>query len=181
MPWAARLHLESMGEQGQSLMTRFGITTIPALVLLDGNGTVVCLDGCQRVTSAQLGRSLAISEGFPPDPRVGPLLVRKPCGDPPTFVRGLLAGIVDSGPSANCLTMEGPRLSPTGVLGRRCPAPPANVPPVAGLDDVTQPPTKQAKPWPPPKPNLICGKGAVTFSLPPSWQSLGSHTRKPVG
>jgi thiol-disulfide isomerase/thioredoxin len=68
MPWAARPHLELMGERGQSLMTQFGITTIPALVLLDGNGTVVCLDGCQRVTSAPLGRSPAISKGLLPDP-----------------------------------------------------------------------------------------------------------------
>jgi thiol-disulfide isomerase/thioredoxin len=68
MPWAALPHLKSMGERGQSLMTRFGITTIPALVFLDGNGTVVCLDGCGRVTSALSGRSLAISKGLLPDP-----------------------------------------------------------------------------------------------------------------
>jgi hypothetical protein len=68
MPWAALPRLESMGERGQLLMTRFGIATIPALVLLDGNGTVVCLDGHQRVTSAPSGQSPAIFEGLPPDP-----------------------------------------------------------------------------------------------------------------
>jgi hypothetical protein len=68
MLWAALPHLESMGERGQLLMTQFGITTIPALVLLDENGTVVCLDGHQRVTSAPSGRSPAISKGFLPDP-----------------------------------------------------------------------------------------------------------------
>ncbi len=68
MPWAALPHLKLMGERGQSLMTRFGIMTIPTLVLLDGNGTVVCLDGRQRVTSAPSGRSPAIFEGLPLDP-----------------------------------------------------------------------------------------------------------------
>ena len=39
-----------MGTQGQSLMTKFGITSIPALELLDGNGSVVFLDGYTRIT-----------------------------------------------------------------------------------------------------------------------------------
>jgi len=39
MPWAALPHLESVGTRGQSLMTRFRITTILALVFLDGKGT----------------------------------------------------------------------------------------------------------------------------------------------
>jgi thiol-disulfide isomerase/thioredoxin len=181
MSWAALPHLKLMVERGQSLMTRFGITTIPALVLLDRNGNVVCLDGRRWVTSAPSGQSPAISKGLLPDPQVGPPLVRKPCGNPPTFVWGLPAGIADSEPSASCLPTGGPQSSPTGVPRQRRPAPPADIPQVAGSDDVTQPPTKQAKPWPPPKPNLIRSKGTVTFSLPPIRQLLGSHTRKPVG
>jgi hypothetical protein len=43
MPWTAMPHLASMGARGQELMATFGVTTIPALVLLDGNGAVVAL------------------------------------------------------------------------------------------------------------------------------------------
>jgi thiol-disulfide isomerase/thioredoxin len=45
MPWTAMPHLASMGARGQDLMATFGVFTIPALVLLDGNGAIVCLDG----------------------------------------------------------------------------------------------------------------------------------------
>ncbi len=45
MPWTAMPHLASMGARGQELMATFGVTTIPALVLLDGNGAIVALDG----------------------------------------------------------------------------------------------------------------------------------------
>jgi hypothetical protein len=86
-------------------MTRFGITTIPALVLLDGSGTVVCLDGRRRVTSTTMGRSPAQSDGLPLEPLFGPTQVRKPRGDPPTFV---------SGPWQ---TTREPQLSPTRVSG----------------------------------------------------------------
>jgi hypothetical protein len=83
MPWTALPHIESMGERGQSLMTRFGITTIPDLVLLDSNGEMVCLHGCNKITATQTRATVAPivtrSSGIirpapdlPPDPRLGP-------------------------------------------------------------------------------------------------------------
>jgi thiol-disulfide isomerase/thioredoxin len=44
MPWTAMPHLTSMGARGQELVATFGVTKIPALVLLDGNRAVVTLD-----------------------------------------------------------------------------------------------------------------------------------------
>jgi hypothetical protein len=169
MPWAALLHLESMGERGQLLMTRFVITTIPALVLLDGSGTVVCLDGRRRVTSTTTGQSPALSDGLPLEPLFGPTRASKPRSNPPTFV---------SGPWQTTGEL---RLSPTRVSGRWRPAPPADIPLAAGADKVTQSSMKRVKPRPPPKPNLMCGKGAVTFSLPPCQQAVGSPARKLAG
>jgi hypothetical protein len=85
MPWAALPHLESMGTRGQSLMTRFGITTIPALVFLDGNGTVTCLDG-RRTEAADPNATAAVPVGDPPaQPPEGPRQVGRSTGDPPTF------------------------------------------------------------------------------------------------
>jgi hypothetical protein len=55
MPWTAMPHLASMGARGQELMTTFSVTTIPALVLLDGNGAVVCLDGKCKITEDPAG------------------------------------------------------------------------------------------------------------------------------
>ncbi len=70
MPWAALPHLQSMGTRGQSLMTRFGITTIPALVFLGGNGTVTCADGRRMVAAdnnATAAASSRTSVGGPPN------------------------------------------------------------------------------------------------------------------
>jgi hypothetical protein len=178
MPWAALPHPESMGERGQVLMRRFGITTIPALVLLDGNGTVVCLDGRRRVTSAFQGWSPAIPVDVPPEPRRGPLMVEQPHGAPPTCWCDP-EHTADPGSLAPGPPMERPQSPPIGVPRRRHPAPPADVPPRAGSDEVTPPPTKQARSRPPPKPNLMCGKEAVTFSslqVGPRW----SHLREPL-
>jgi hypothetical protein len=161
-------------------MTRFGINTIPALVLLDRNGRVVCWDGRRRIASAPMGWSTAISVSLPPDPRLEPMLIEKPNGYPPTFVRGLPAGVANPVNLATGQTTGGPLSCPTGGPRRRCPANRANVPPVAGSDISPLPPTKQVKSWPPPETNLKSGKGAITFSLPPSQLSLGSHARNSI-
>ena len=90
MPWAAIPHRESTGGRG-SLMARFGIRTIPALVLLDANGAVTSLDGRGLITSALAKHSLAASDGLLPAPQLGTPGARQPGGDPPSFPPGLLA------------------------------------------------------------------------------------------
>jgi hypothetical protein len=50
MPWSAMLHAEATGAWGLALRDKFAITTIPALVLLNGEGAVLCQnahDGCE--------------------------------------------------------------------------------------------------------------------------------------
>jgi nucleoredoxin len=42
MPWAAMTHAAALGELGTALRDRFSVTTIPALIILDGEGTVIC-------------------------------------------------------------------------------------------------------------------------------------------
>ncbi len=93
MPWMALPHIDSMGMQGQSLMTQFGITTIPALVLLDGNGTVVCLDGHTMITEDTVKETvdtIGPVPDLPPDPRHGSRGATRPVGTPPTFERAPL-------------------------------------------------------------------------------------------
>ncbi len=49
--WMAMLHAAATGNLGKSLFQRFGLTTIPALVLLDGNGALICTDAWLRLAS----------------------------------------------------------------------------------------------------------------------------------
>ena len=42
LPWAAMTHAEASGKRGRELRNKFYITTIPALVLLDGEGALLC-------------------------------------------------------------------------------------------------------------------------------------------
>ena len=42
MPWSAMLHAEAIGAWGLALRDKFAITTIPVLVLFDGEGAVLC-------------------------------------------------------------------------------------------------------------------------------------------
>jgi hypothetical protein len=53
-----------VGPRRDHLMALFGITTLPALVLLDGMGVVVCHDGCRMVLDKQASRGVT-----PPRPR----------------------------------------------------------------------------------------------------------------
>ncbi len=45
MPWTAMPHAESSGHWGLALMEEFGVTLITALILLNGEGAVICRDG----------------------------------------------------------------------------------------------------------------------------------------
>ena len=49
MPWLAMLHAKAKGVQGLALRDKFAITTIPALVLLDGEGAVLCWNAHERL------------------------------------------------------------------------------------------------------------------------------------
>ena len=86
MPWTAMAHPDSMGQRGQDLMTKFGVATIPALVLLDGLGTVVCGDGRRRLVNDPTGVHFPWTDSLslPPDPRLGPHRA-PPTGHPPCF------------------------------------------------------------------------------------------------
>ena len=42
--WTAMPHATAAGPRGKALLAKFGVTTIPALVLLNGNGRVICTD-----------------------------------------------------------------------------------------------------------------------------------------
>jgi hypothetical protein len=42
--WTAMPHATAAGPCGKALLAKFGVTTILALVLLDGNGRVICTD-----------------------------------------------------------------------------------------------------------------------------------------
>jgi hypothetical protein len=53
MPWTAMPHADAVGTRGDDLMTRFKVSTIPALVLLDGTGTIICQDGRSAVMHQQ--------------------------------------------------------------------------------------------------------------------------------
>jgi nucleoredoxin len=56
MPWAAMLHADATGARGLALRDRFAITTIPALVLLDGDGAVLCCNAHEWLRDDPLGK-----------------------------------------------------------------------------------------------------------------------------
>jgi thiol-disulfide isomerase/thioredoxin len=56
MPWSAMLHAEATGARGLALRVKFAITTIPALVLLDGVGVVLCWNAHERLQDDPLGK-----------------------------------------------------------------------------------------------------------------------------
>ena len=67
MPWTAMPHVDSVGTRGNDMMATFGVTTIPALVFLDGTGTITCLNGRDEVARQQAAthRSATISRPLP--------------------------------------------------------------------------------------------------------------------
>jgi hypothetical protein len=56
MPWwTAMPHATAAGPCGKALLAKFGVTTIPALVLLDDNGRVICTDARVRLAADSTG------------------------------------------------------------------------------------------------------------------------------
>ena len=49
MPWSAMLHAKATGARGLALRDKFAITTIPALVLLDGEGAMLCRNAHEQL------------------------------------------------------------------------------------------------------------------------------------
>ncbi len=49
MPWTAMPHAESIGHRGLALMEEFGVTSIPTLILLNGEGAVICREGQEHL------------------------------------------------------------------------------------------------------------------------------------
>jgi len=68
MPWPSIPHIDSVGPRGDSLMSLYGITTLPASVLLDGTGMVVCQDGRAKVVNRQAGRGSTPTNPWQPVP-----------------------------------------------------------------------------------------------------------------
>jgi hypothetical protein len=181
MPWTALPHIDSMGTHGQSLMTKFGITSIPALVLLDGNGSVVCLDGRTRITEDPAGKTVTATElaDLPPIQGRGLMGARRPRGTPPIFDT---APPIGSAPLTLPLPTRPPTQVPStardGEPGRHRPAPSEETP-LANLMDVRHPPPKKRlKHKPLPKSNLKAGRGAVSFTHPPGPQPERSTARR---
>ena len=86
MPWTAMAHADSMGPRGHALMSRLGVTTIPALVLLNETGSIICGDARHRLVGDPTGSLFpwGPASQLPPDPRLAPPLSRPP-GCPPGF------------------------------------------------------------------------------------------------
>jgi thiol-disulfide isomerase/thioredoxin len=68
-PWTAMIHAEAVGKWGLDLQNRFGIKTIPALVLLDGEGAVLCWNAQWRLQEDPTGAKFLWQ-----DPPVAPCL-----------------------------------------------------------------------------------------------------------
>ena len=75
MPWTAMPHLDSVGKRGKDLMANFGVTTIPALVFLDGTGAITHQDGRSEVLQQQAAPNRSASTATPaPKPQVGAMI-----------------------------------------------------------------------------------------------------------
>ena len=53
--WMAMPHEVATGQCGAGLFAKFDLATIPALVLLDGNGNLICRDACIRLKADPTG------------------------------------------------------------------------------------------------------------------------------
>ena len=101
MPWSAMLHAEATGTRGRALRDKFAITTIPALVLLDGEGAVLCRNAHEQLRDDPLGEHFPWKSppAAPRVPRVDfdigarslpdrarvEIPLRRPPGKPPAF------------------------------------------------------------------------------------------------
>ena len=71
MPWTAMPHADASGPRGAALMEEFGVTSIPALILLDGEGAVVCRDGQEQLRADPTGHDFPWATTASRTPRVG--------------------------------------------------------------------------------------------------------------
>ena len=94
MPWAAMKHDSATGRQSLALMEKYGVSTIPALVLLDGEGALICNCGQEHLQKDPTGKGFpwpaAISGPRPAQvgfliPPLAEVLPKKPTGKPPPF------------------------------------------------------------------------------------------------
>ena len=174
MPWTAMAHVDSMGQRGQELMTRFGVVTLPALVLVDGLGRVICGDGRQRLAEDPTGAQFPWKEtrSLPPDPRLAPRRAR-PEGRAPSFNAPPQLPPDRQSPSTpaprTTRRKQRPPRNPPDRNSTSTPAPLTSQPDRNGTS-TPAPPTSQRKQHPPPKsatvPVVSQGKGAISFSLP---------------
>jgi thiol-disulfide isomerase/thioredoxin len=94
MPWAAMEHNSATGRQGLALIKKYGVATIPALVLLDGEGALICNCGQEHLRKdptgkgfpwpAPISRPRPAQVGFVLPPRAE-VVPKKPTGKPPPF------------------------------------------------------------------------------------------------
>ncbi len=61
MPWTAMPHAESIGHQGLALMEEFGVTSIPALILLDGVRAAICREGKEHLWADPTRKKLSLA------------------------------------------------------------------------------------------------------------------------
>ena len=115
--WTAMPHATAAGTLGKALVARFGVTTIPALVLLDSNGQVICTDARNRLAADPAGlefpwpapaggRRRNPMVNFAMGPSMGPSLVGDRAPSQPVTPRHKSAGSVSSS------ALRPPRLHP---------------------------------------------------------------------
>ena len=96
--WAAMPHATAAGPLGTALASRFGVTTIPALVLLDCNGKVICTDARIRLAADPMGlefpwpapaggRRKPPTVNFAMGPSIGPRAAGHQAPSPPATLR----------------------------------------------------------------------------------------------
>ena len=101
--WTAVPHATAAGRLGKALVTRFGVSTIPALVLLDCNGQVICTDARIRLAADPSGlgfpwpapagsRRTHPTVKFAMDPSIGPSAAGDRAPSPPATPRHRKAG-----------------------------------------------------------------------------------------
>ncbi len=169
MPWPSIPHIDLVGPRGDSLMSLYGITTLPALVLLDGTGMVVCQDGRAKVVNGQAGQGSTPTDPrqpvpdcdlpaaarqrptgvhLPPDPQLDLRRAARPPGVPPAFNKTAR----ESQAMASRVGRQ-PTLPPDAAE-RRGASTRTNVDTSANAPSSLQPPKKGSKKRPPQKPNL---------------------------
>ena len=115
--WAAMPHATAPGTMGKALATRFGVTTIPALVLLDSNGKVICTDARIRLAADPTGLKFPwpapaggwrknLTVIFAMGPLIGPRAAGHQAPSPPATPRHRSAGVVPGS------ALRPPRLPP---------------------------------------------------------------------